>query len=443
MAPGQDVFHPDYKPLPYWWEAYRPVAGELTPVPRQAQVAIIGAGYAGLSAALELARNGIQPVVLDANEPGFGASTRNGGGVGGGIGLGKSFTGKTLDRDPATVRALVAAAWNAFEHVETLVRREAIDCHWERRGNFTGAWTRSHFEGLKQRLSRITPDDQSQAYLVPRERQREEIGTDLYHGGLVIERAAQIHPALYFKGLLDACERNGVIVCAKAPVHMINPGDGSAQRRWRLGTGRGDVEAAEVVVTTNGYTGNATPKLKRGLVPVASHIIATEELPAELARSVSPKRRTLADTRRVLNYYRLSPDGRRMVFGGRPRFTHVEQRVSALLLYEQMLERFPQLRGTRITHAWSGGIAFTFDALPHMGRLDGMHYCLGCNGSGIARMTYLGHQTARKILTGANAVCAFDLPELPEFPLYNGNPWFLPVVGGYFRLRDRIDRLIG
>ena len=177
------------------------------------------------------------------------------------------------------------------------------------------------------------------------------------------------------------------------------------------------------------------------MVPVASHIIATEELPPDLTRSLIPKARTLSDTKRVLCYYRMSPDGRRMVFGGRARFTQVDPTVSAPILYSYMTARFPQLRGVKVTHAWTGNTAFTFDALPHMGQSDGLHFCLGCNGSGVAMMTYLGWQTARKIAKTANYACSFDTPAFPDHRLYTGNPWFLPAVGSWYRLRDRIDRL--
>jgi len=112
------------------------------------------------------------------------------------------------------------------------------------------------------------------------------------------------------------------------------------------------------------------------------------------------------------------------------------------VLYGYMIERFPQLRGTRITHGWTGNTAFTLDALPHMGEDEGLHYALGCNGSGIAMMTYLGFQTARKIARAANYACAFDTEDFPGHPLYSGNPWFLPFVGGYYRLRDRLDRML-
>jgi glycine/D-amino acid oxidase-like deaminating enzyme len=256
---------------------------------------------------------------------------------------------------------------------------------------------------------------------------------------MVVERSGKLHPALYYKGLLDACRRRrGVAVCAKAAVTGI----GRSGTAWRVETSRGAVAAGDVVIATNGYTGNLTPTLKRRVVPVASHIIATEELPADLARSLVPKGRTLSDTRRVLCYYRMSPDGTRMVFGGRARFTQVDAAVSAPILYRYMTDRFPQLRGVKVTHAWTGNVAFTLDALPHMGLQDDLHYCLGCNGSGVAMMTYLGWQTARKIARAANYACSFDTEDFPDHPLYSGNPWFLPVVGGYYRLRDSLDRLL-
>jgi glycine/D-amino acid oxidase-like deaminating enzyme len=272
--------------------------------------------------------------------------------------------------------------------------------------------------------------------MIPRERQREEMASDYYYGGMVVERSAQLHPALYYKGLLDACRRNGVPVCAKAGVRKITErNDG-----WEVATERGTVLADEVVIATNGYTGDITPELKRRVVPLASHIIATEELPPDLAASLIPKQRTLADTRRVLCYYRMSPDGKRMIFGGRARFTPVTPNESAPILHRFMTDRFPQLRDIKVTHAWTGNVAFTLDALPHMGRQDGMHYLLGCNGSGVAMMTYLGWQTARKIAGVANHPSAFDTEDFPTHALYSGNPWFLPAIGAWYRFRDELDR---
>jgi glycine/D-amino acid oxidase-like deaminating enzyme len=433
-----DIFHKDFTSTPYWWEAYTPTAGDLADVPRAARVAIVGGGYAGLSAALELAKHGIDAVVLEANELGFGASTRNGGAVSGGVNVGKSFTGKIIDVDGERVQRILSDASDAFALIDRLIDEEKIACFWEKPGRFVGAWARKHYDAQSRRLTMLNSAAQSGAYMVPRERQREEIASDYYFGGMVVERSGKLHPALFYKGLLDACRQRGVVVCARAAVTGIGRESGA----WRVETARGALSAGDVVIATNGYTGSLTPELRRRVVPIASHIIATEELPPDLARSLIPKARTLSDTRRVLCYYRMSPDNRRMVFGGRARFTQVDATVSAPILHRYMIDRFPQLRGVKITHAWTGNVAFTLDAVPHMGRLDDLHYCLGCNGSGIAMMTYLGWQTARKIARVANYSCSFDREEFPDHPLYSGNPWFLPMVGGYYRLRDNLDRLL-
>ncbi len=325
---------------------------------------------------------------------------------------------------------------DAFSLIERLIAEENIQCFWNKTGRFVGASTPAHYAKLAKRVEQLNQAAQSDSYMIPRERQREEIASDYYYGGMVVERSANLHPALYYKGLLDACRRRGIAVCAQAPVNRITQsGD-----VWRVQTGRGDVEANEVVIATNGYTGDITPRLKRRIVPIASHIIATEELPADLAASLIPKRRTLGDTPRILCYYRMSPDGRRVIFGGRARFTQVDAETSAPILHRFMTDRFPQLKDVKLTHAWTGNTAFTLDALPHMGQQDGMHYLLGCNGSGVAMMTYLGHQTARKIAGQANYECAFDVPDFPDHKLYSGNPWFLPAMGGWYRLRDKIDR---
>ena len=430
------IFHKDFKARPFWWEAYAPEALEPIDLPQEVRVAIIGAGYAGLSAALALNDEGIDCIVLDAAEPGFGASTRNGGMVSGGVNVGKRYLAKPLP--PAEAAPFISDAADAFTHIENLIAREKIACFWTKAGYFLGAWCRSHYDAMAKKISLLNDTANSDAFLVPQERQREEIGSDYYRGGMVVARAAHIHPALYFKGLLDLVKKRGIPVASKTEVTKLSQqGNG-----WSVETARGTVSAGDVIVATNGYTGNVTPQLKRRVVPVGSYIIATEELPGDLARSLSPKNRSIADTRRVLTYYRMSPDGKRLIFGGRARFGHTDPLDTAPILYRFMTDRYPQLEGVKITHAWTGNVAFTIDELPHMGRLDNLHYALGCNGSGVAMMSYLGHQTALKIAGRINRVCAFDREEFPTHPLYTGNTWFLPWVGRYFRTRDWIDRNI-
>ena len=431
------IFTNDFKARPFWWEAHEPKPLPEVALPKQVRVVIVGAGYAGLNAALELNREGLDCIVLDANEPGFGGSTRNGGMVSGGVNVGKRYMAKAMPDEEAA--PFLNDAADAFTYIEQLIAREKIDCGWTRAGYFLGAWCKSHYDSMAHKVDLLNQTARSEAYIVPPEKQREEIGSDYYRGGMVVGRAGHLHPALLFKGLLDLCQQRGIPIASKTPAtKLTQTGSG-----WRVDTPRGSIEAGDVIIATNGYTGDVTPELKRRVVPVGSYIIATEELPPDLAKTISPKNRSFADTRRVLTYYRMSPDGKRLIFGGRAKFGHTDPVETAPILYGFMTDRFPQLKGTRITHAWTGNVAFTLDEMPHMGKFDNMHYALGCNGSGVAMMSYLGHQTARKIAGKVNHVCAFDRPEFPDHALYTGNTWFLPWIGRYFRTRDWIDRRFG
>ena len=429
------IFHKEFKAKPFWWEAYAPQSLPEIALRKEMRVVIVGAGYAGLSSALEFARQGVETLVLDAAEPGFGASTRSGGMVSGGVNVGKRYMSKPLTVDEAA--PFLNDAADAFSHVENLITVEKIECGWHKRGYFLGAWCESHFKDMAKKVALLNREAQSDSYIVPREEQRAEIGSDYYRGGMIVERAAHLHPALYFKGLLELAQKAGVAIAAKTEVTRLSQNvDGS----WAVTTPRGTVRAGDVIIATNGYTSGVTPQFQRRVVPVGSYIIATEELSRDLAASISPRNRSFADTRRVLTYSRMSPDGKRLIFGGRAKFGLTDPVTTAPLLYQFMIDRFPQLKGTKITHSWTGNVAFTLDELPHMGKFENLHYALGCNGSGIAMMSYLGHQTARKILGKVNRVCAFDSKEFPSHPLYKGNTWFLPYIGYYFRTRDWIDR---
>jgi glycine/D-amino acid oxidase-like deaminating enzyme len=437
MPAPSGLFHPDFQPRPFWWQAYEPAAGNPVELPRRAEVVIVGAGYTGLACALELAKQGIEAVVLEAHAPGWGASTRNGGLVSSGASVGRRYAGRN---DPARLARLRADAADSFKLIERLIGEEGIACEWIKSGGFVAAWCQAHFDALQAKAEDLNSDPEAQApeaqaYVLPRARQREEIGSDYYYGGLVLPRAAHLHPAKYFNGLLAACRRRGVAICAEAAVRRLSRSGAG----WTVETARGQLAAGEVVVATNGYTGEATPDLMRRVIPVGSYIIATEELPEDLARGLLPTNRSVYDTRRVLTYYRLSGDGRRLIFGGRAKFGHFDPVDTAPVLYRHMTDRFPQLDGARITHAWTGSLAFTFDEVAHMGKRDGLHFALGCNGSGVAMMTFLGTQLARK-LAGANSSCAFDSPDFPGHWAYNGNPWFVPWFGRYLRLRDWLDR---
>jgi glycine/D-amino acid oxidase-like deaminating enzyme len=394
-------------------------------------------GHALPLSAIELAKYGIDAVVLEAGEPGIGASTRNGGMISGGVTVGRRYSGKN---SPDELARLYTDAADSFLLLERIIAEEQIDCEWTKTGRFAGAWAPSHYRAMAAKVDAFNAHAEGGATMLPRDRQREVIGSDYYFGGMTVKRSAHLHPALYYQGLIGAARRRGVTICGKAAVsRIVQSGTG-----WLIKTERGDVEAGDVVIATNGYTGDLTPKLKRRVLPIGSYIIATELLPEDLAHGLMPTDMSIYDTRRVLTYFRMSGDRRRLIFGGRAKFGFSDPKDTAPLLYQFMTDRFPQLKGVKITHAWTGNVAFTFDEVPHMGQMDGMHYALGCNGSGVAMMTYLGCQVARKIAGVANYACAFDTPDFPDHALYNGDPrLMLPVLGRYFRLRDWLDRRLG
>lgn len=431
---GTGIFHTSFRVRPLWWEDTEPSAAGSAALPPRTDVLVVGSGYAGLAAALELARNGIAVVLAEAARFGEGASTRSGGQVTGGVG----FADPARAGDPAML-ARVRDGIASFQFLDDLIRRESINCAYQLVGKYLAAWTPAHYERLKLKAALLNATTPLRASCVPRQEQRGEIASDYYYGGLVVESAALVHPALLHRGLLDGCRRAGVVLCAETPVTTISGSYGA----FHVETSRGRLVAKEIIIATNGYTGLATPALRRRVVPLASYIIATEPLEPATAHALIPRGRAVSDTCRVLTYFRLSPDGRRMVFGGRARFLPTPPETAAADLYALMLRRFPQLDGVRISYAWSGMVAFAFDRLPHMGEMDGMHFALCCNGNGIAMMAYLGHQTARKILERKpRAICAFDASIFPTRSLYRGDPaWIMPFIGTAYRALDAVERL--
>lgn len=405
-------------------------AGGQTDLPTRTDCVVVGAGYTGLSAARTLARRGCQVLVLEKETAGFGASTRNGG-----------FVLPGYKRElPSLIKALgFPRALEVFEEslramafLEALIADDRIDCEYRRAGHLSVAESSRQLDDLESLCDLLERRCRYRTTLLGADRIGDEVGSPRYVGGLLDPRGGSLHPARLFAGLLRSALAAGATLAEGAAVESIERNGG----RFVIRSNRGTVTADDVLIATNGYR-PPHAGLRRRIIPIGSHIIATAPLDRHLQRTLLPHARLLSDSRHLLHYYRMSSDGR-LLFGGRAAFAPITTPAAAARLRRHMIEIFPVLAGTAIDFAWSGTLGFTRDQLPHAGRMDGVAYASGYCGHGVAMSLYLGHRMGEH-MAGADPPPLAGL-DFPAIPLYNGRPWFLPLAGAWFRLRDILDR---
>jgi gamma-glutamylputrescine oxidase len=420
---------------PYWWEAApREPANEAatgeTALPGKVDVVVVGAGYAGLSAALTLAQAGRSVLVCEAGPPGFGASSRSGGMIGHGHRL--SYSRLIEKYGEAQARALILEGMASLDFAKALINDHGMDAQLAPVGRLRGAWTLADYETMGREADLLRRNVGLPVDVVQKADMRREVSTDCYKGGLIFHSHAGLHPALFQQGILVAARAAGAVVVGHNPVTAIEKtGEG-----FKVTTAKGAAFAREVVATTNGYSGKPLTPLARRLVPIPSYLIATGELGENRVRELIPSMRMIVETREKHLYYRPSPDGKRIILGGRAALHPIELNGAGARLRRELVGIFPSLADVALSHVWTGNVAMTRSDLPGIGQRDGIWYALGCNGSGVALMPYLGHKLALKILGRAEGATAFDDIPFTAVPFYDGRPWFLPFMTLSFRARD-------
>jgi glycine/D-amino acid oxidase-like deaminating enzyme len=431
---AHDLFSSDFKALPYWWDETPPPQSDPAEPPATADVVIIGSGYTGLNAAMQTARGGRSTVVLEAEAAGWGCSTRNGGQVS--TSIKPSYEDLAARHGEAKAFAVLKEGHNALSWIGEMIAAEGIECGYKIVGRFHAAHNPAQYEKLAARIGKQPKGLEVPAHMVARSEQHRELGTDAYHGGVVYPRHASLDPARFHAGLLKLAVDAGVQVVAHCAATGITRQDSG----FRIATSRGEIQARNVIVATNGYTGTVTPWQRRRVIPIGSYIIATEPLSAPVLDRLMPTDRVHSDTRKVVCYHRPSPDRRRILYGGRVSFSETDPKVSGPKLHRELVRIFPELAETKISHSWVGFVGYTFDTLAHVGCHEGIHYAMGYCGSGVSMASYLGMRIGQQVLGSKEGQTGFDPIKFQTRPFYNGNPWFLSASVMYYRFLDSLNR---
>jgi glycine/D-amino acid oxidase-like deaminating enzyme len=400
----------------------------------RADVVVVGGGFTGLSAALALAKKGAQVVLLEAERVGGAASGRNGGHVNNGFAQDYGAMCARLGTERAN--KLYRSFDAGVDTVERIVAEEGIDCDFRRTGKLKLAAKPAHYDKLARSQELLAREVDPDTHMVPKAALSEELGSDAYYGGLVYAKSAGMHMGKFVHGLASAATRHGVRIHEHTPL--------TALRRTPEGhaveTPGGRVQARQVLLATGTSAVGPLAWFRRRIVPVGAYIIVTEPLPQELLDRILPRRRNATNTRNLVNFFRVTPDNR-LLFGGRARFAAPgpeSDRKSGEILRRDMVATFPYLSTVRIDYCWGGLVDMTQDRLPRAGERDGVYYSMGYSGHGTQMSTYMGTVMADIIDGGQdrNPWKDFDWPAIPG---HFGPPWFLPMVGAYYRFKDRVS----
>ncbi len=430
---ANDLFASNFVARAFWRDDVDlRVGGEPGGPPSSADVVIIGGGYTGLSAATPIAAAGRSTVIIEARSLGSGCSGLNGGQVS--TSIKPSVAGLSARFGDERALAIHREGIAALQALQELIARHGLNCDWQPVGRFVGAHSPRHFEQLVERSATQHERLGIPSQPVERKDQYREIGSDAYHGGLIYPLHAAVHPAKLLRELYRLAHQAGARYFENCPAISVR----RAGRLLEVQTPQGTIAARNVIIATNGYTGPFSPWHRRRIIPIGSQIVATEQLAPELMQRLLPTGRVITDTKRVVIYYRPSPDRTRILFGGRATLSDSTPATFAPKLVRWLRGIFPELAAVQISHAWSGTVAFTFDELPHFGQSQGVHYCMGYCGSGVSLSTYFGRKIGLQVLGREEGKSLLEGVAFPTRPFYSGYPWFLPPTLVTYRLLDAL-----
>jgi glycine/D-amino acid oxidase-like deaminating enzyme len=394
-------------------------------------VAIVGAGFTGLSAARALAARKASVVVLEAGQVAGEASGRNGGQCNNGVAY--DYPGLVARFGEAKARAMYRDFDAAVDAVERIVREEAIACDFVRSGKLKLAAKPKHYAVLASTFEALREIDEGMELVAP-ERIRDEVDSASFHGGLLQKKSAQMHMGRFAVGLAEAAARRGARIYPSCTVTGLERLGGRAHR---IETTRGTLEASQVLLASGNSRPGPFAWFRRRLVPVGSFIVVTEPLDRAVLDRLLPKRRNYVTTRIIGNYFRATPDDR-LLFGGRARFAMsnpLSDAKSGRILRKAMESAFPQLRGVRLDYCWGGLVDMTADRLPRAGEHAGLLYSMGYSGHGVQMSVRMGEVMA-DVMDGRRVASPWLELDWHAIPGNFGEPWFLPLVGAYYRVQD-------
>jgi len=419
----------------YWLDTSKPFGGAASgPVQGRCDVAVIGGGLTGCSAALALAKKGARVVLLEAETIGHAASGRNGGMCNNGFAQDYGMLSAKLGKE--TANRLYRAFDAGVDTVERLVAEEAIDCSFARVGKIKLAAKPEHYDKLARSQALLAANVDPDTHMVSRAELAGEVGSDRYYGGLVFRKSAGMHVGRFVRGLAEAAARRGVEMHERTPMMGLRRAPGGGHE---IATPKGRLHASQVFLASGTSHIGPLGWIRRRIVPVGAFLIVTEPLPAATLDRLMPRRRMATDTKNLVNYFRTTPDNR-LLFGGRARFAvsnPASDEKSGAILRAALNGVFPELRDARIDYCWGGMVDMTRDRLPRAGERNGIYYSMGYSGHGTQMSTLMGTIMA-EVMDGRTDLNPWKDFDWPAIPGHFGRPWFLPLVGAYYRLKDKL-----